>query len=110
MVHYTQDSDIEHFIEEDVPFSDLATNLLDVGGKRGRIVHSTCEEATVCCTEEAARLLKRLGGEVTLMLRSRTLAPAVQRVFGGSWRPTAPIGAFGDDPGFQATYGLHGRP
>ena len=41
MLHYIPDSDIERFIEEDVPYGDLTTHLLGIGGRRGRITYST---------------------------------------------------------------------
>jgi nicotinate-nucleotide pyrophosphorylase len=41
MLHYIPDSEIERFIEEDVPYGDLTTHLLGIGGRRGRITYST---------------------------------------------------------------------
>jgi molybdenum transport protein len=76
MMHYIPDSDIERFIEEDVPYGDLTTHLLGIGGKGGRIVYSTREETTLCCTEEASRLLKKLGALSIRMLASGTFVPA----------------------------------
>jgi molybdenum transport protein len=75
MSSYIPDSDIERFIEEDLPYGDLTTHLLGIGGQPGRIVYSTREETTLCCTEEAARLLQKLGASVTRKLPSGTLAP-----------------------------------
>jgi molybdenum transport protein len=76
MLNYISDSDIERFIQEDVPYGDLTTHLLGIGEKRGKIVYSTREETTLCCTEEAARLLNKLGAETTRMLPSGTVVPA----------------------------------
>ena len=76
MAQYITDSDIEHFIEEDVPYGDLTTHLLGIGDRRGKIVYSTREETTLCCTEEAARLLNKVGAETTHMLASGTFVPA----------------------------------
>jgi molybdenum transport protein len=75
MSNYIPDYDIERFIEEDLPYGDLTTHLLGIGEKRGKIVYSTREETTLCCTEEACRLLKRLDAAVTRVLPSGTLAP-----------------------------------
>ncbi len=76
MFHYIPDSEIERFIEEDVPYGDLTTHLLGIGGKRGKIIYSTREETTLCCTEEAARLLNKLGANIVHILPSGTLVPA----------------------------------
>jgi len=75
MLHYIPDSDIERFIEEDVPYGDLTTYLLGIGGKRGKIMFKTREETTLCCTEEAARLLDKVGAHTTRMLASGTFVP-----------------------------------
>jgi molybdenum transport protein len=76
MLNYISDHDIDHFIEEDVPYGDLTTRLLGIGGKNGKIIYSTREETVLCCTEEASRLLAKLGAEVTRTLSSGTLVPA----------------------------------
>ena len=70
------DCDIERFIEEDVPYGDLTTHLLAIGAMPGRIVFRSREEATLCCTEEAARVLRKSGATVSACLPSGTLVPA----------------------------------
>ncbi|HEX2964560.1 MAG TPA: ModD protein [Syntrophorhabdaceae bacterium] len=72
MIQYISDSDIERFIEEDVPYGDLTTSLLSIGGEQGSITYTTREETTLCCTEEAGRLLNKVGAETTFMLASGT--------------------------------------
>lgn len=66
------DSYIERFIEEDVPYGDLTTHLLGMGDQPGRIVFSTREETTLCCTEEAARVLQKCGATLTSCMPSGT--------------------------------------
>jgi len=70
------DSDIERFIEEDVPYGDLTTHLLGIGMKEARIVFSTREETTLCGTEEAGRVARNFGAFVTWIMPTGTLAPA----------------------------------
>jgi molybdenum transport protein len=70
------DSDIERFIEEDVPYGDLTTHLLGIRDCPGRIVFSTREETTLCCTEEAVRLLQKCGAAVVSCMPSGTKLPA----------------------------------
>ena len=36
MLHYIPDYELDRFIEEDVPYGDLTTQLLGIGGRRGR--------------------------------------------------------------------------
>jgi molybdenum transport protein len=76
MSHYIPDSEIERFIEEDVPYVDLTTHLLGIGLKRGKIIYSTREETQLCCTEEASRLLNKLGAVTTRRLPSGTKVPS----------------------------------
>ncbi len=66
------DSDIERFIAEDVPYGDLTTHLLGMGDRSGRIIFSTRDETTLCCTEEAARVLKMCGAKVSYCQPSGT--------------------------------------
>ncbi|MFH0976244.1 MAG: ModD protein [Spirochaetota bacterium] len=75
MFNFIQDSEIDRFIEEDMPYGDLTTHLLGIGEKKGEIVFSSREETILCCTEEAGRLFEKLGAKVTLMLASGTTVP-----------------------------------
>ena len=72
MITCLPDRDIERFIEEDLPSGDLTTNLLGIGDCQGRIVFSTREETTLCCTEEAARVLQKTGAAVVACMPSGT--------------------------------------
>ncbi|MEN6332422.1 MAG: ModD protein [Smithella sp.] len=75
MLHYIPDSEIERFIKEDIPYGDLTSHLLGIGSKRGKIIYSTREETSLCCTEEASRLLNKLGAVTTRMLPSGAIVP-----------------------------------
>jgi len=74
MYSLTPDSEIERYIEEDAPYGDLTTTLLGIGDQPGEIAFTTRERTTVCCTEEAGRLLARCGAEVLFALPSGTVA------------------------------------
>lgn len=76
MFNYIPDSDIERFIEEDIPYGDLTTQLLGFGAAPGHIVFSTREATTLCCTEEAARVLQKCGATVTACMPSGSKLPA----------------------------------
>jgi nicotinate-nucleotide pyrophosphorylase len=45
MITCIPDSDIERFIEEDLPYGDLTTHLLGIGEHPGRIIFSTRDES-----------------------------------------------------------------
>lgn len=75
MISCLSDSDIERFIEEDVPYGDLTTHLLGIGECPGRIVFSTREETILCCTEEAGRILEKCGCSIIMQSPSGTLLP-----------------------------------
>jgi len=70
------DSEIERFLEEDLPYGDLTTHLLGIGEPPGEIRFSSRHETTLCCTEEAARLLEKCGCRVTLRTPSSTTIAA----------------------------------
>jgi molybdenum transport protein len=68
MLYQLSDADIERFIEEDLPYGDLTTLLLGIGNISGMITFTSRERTTICCTEEAARVLEKCGATVTLCL------------------------------------------
>ena len=65
MITCLPDSEIERFLEEDIPYGDLTTHLLGIGGQPGEISFSTRHETVLCCTEEAARVLEKCGCSIT---------------------------------------------
>ena len=64
------DARIDQLIAEDVPYIDLTTQMLGISDKPARIEFFTREDATVCATEEAARVLQHLGAEVESLVPS----------------------------------------
>jgi len=76
LVDCLPDSEIERFIEEDVPYGDLTTSLLGIEGQRGQILFTTRCETTICCTEEAARVLEKCGATISVLSPSGRHLPA----------------------------------
>ena len=76
MLYQLSDADIERFIEEDLPYGDLTTLLLGIGNISGMITFTCRERTTICCTEEAARVLGKCGASVTFCLQSGTTVEA----------------------------------
>jgi molybdenum transport protein len=76
ILYQLPDTDIERFIEEDVPYGDLTTAVLEIGEQPGRITFTTRHETTLSCTEEAGRILERCGARVTLLTPSGTGVPS----------------------------------
>ena len=74
-LHSLSDEDLERFLHEDAPYGDLTTTLLEIGGLPGRMTFTTRHETVVCCTEEAARLLEKVGCTVVSCEPSGTLLP-----------------------------------
>ena len=58
---FFKESEIDFFIDGDLPFFDLTTDALGIRKEKGRIAFIAREEAVVSCTEEAARVLEKLG-------------------------------------------------
>jgi putative molybdenum utilization protein ModD len=69
---FINDEILEGFIREDAPYLDLTTHLLDIGQKLGTISFASREKGILCGTEEAARIMQKLGLKIGLMLPSGT--------------------------------------
>jgi len=76
MLHCLPDSDIERFLEEDVPYGDLTTTLLEIGTCQGSMVFATREETILCGCEEACRVFEKCGARVTRTLSTGTRVQA----------------------------------
>ena len=55
------DDELARLLHDDVPFGDLTTEALGIGGQSGHIEFRARSAMTVCATEEAARLLALAG-------------------------------------------------
>ncbi|HCD36774.1 MAG TPA: ModD protein [Chlorobium sp.] len=75
MLYQLPDVDIDRFIEEDVPYGDLTTAVLEIGDKPGEITFTARHETTLSGTEEAARILERCGARLTSLTPSGTTVP-----------------------------------
>lgn len=71
MIYFTE-YDIDRLIEDDAPVGDMTTQLLGINGKPASLKIIARHPMTVCCTEEAGRMLKRTGSEVTYSVKSGT--------------------------------------
>lgn len=67
---YISDDTLDRWIREDVPYIDLTTQTLDIGRKPGRIMFECREDAVVCGTEEAERILQKLNVKTVRRLPS----------------------------------------
>ena len=70
---YFSDAELDSFIEEDVPYDDLTTLVLGIGACPGKITYETRSDTVICGTEEAARMLVKLGVRTGLVIPSGTL-------------------------------------
>lgn len=73
---FIADELLNRIIEEDLPYSDLTTEILDIGNKRGKILFSTREPTVICCTEEVTRIFQKFGAETKHALPSGEYLPA----------------------------------
>ena len=71
MIYFT-DNDIDRLIEDDVPAGDMTTEMLELAGQKGTITLFARVDMTVCCTEEAVRMYRKAGLEVTGSVASGT--------------------------------------
>ena len=64
------EAEIDRLIAEDVGFGDLTTRTLGIAGQPGRITFAARDPMVACATEEAARILARLGAVARLCMSS----------------------------------------
>ncbi len=69
---YISEEMLDRFIREDVPYLDLTTSLLDIGQAYGKISFASRENGILSGSEEAARILTKLGAKPSLILASGT--------------------------------------
>lgn len=74
------DSRLDAMLREDVPYGDLTTRGIGIAERKGRAVFRTRDTITVCCVEEAERLMQLAGCSAT----RRIAASAAQVEAGGS--------------------------
>ncbi|CAL8977481.1 putative nicotinate-nucleotide pyrophosphorylase [carboxylating] [Rhodoplanes serenus] len=70
------DHALDALLADDVPFGDLTTWALGIGDAPARMTFSARGPMVLALSEEAARLIARLGGRVDLMARSGTALAA----------------------------------
>lgn len=73
MYYPIPDSEIDRFIEEDVPYGDLTTTLLGFSLTPGEISFTTREHTVVCCTEEAGKVFAKCGAAILDSIPSGTV-------------------------------------
>jgi molybdenum transport protein len=73
---FIPDGLLDRLIEEDVPYGDLTTEVLGIGNEDGRIIFSTREPTVICCSEEAGRILQKLGATINHLVPSGEYLPA----------------------------------
>ena len=71
-VLYISDEMITRFIKEDVPYFDLTTHLLEIGGKQGRILYRSRQKAVISGTEVVSSIFGKLGITTVRMIPSGT--------------------------------------
>lgn len=80
---YVPDHILDSIIQEDFPCGDLTVDTLGIGNNPASISISSRQDGCICCTEEAARILLRLGGDVTTYLPSGTHVTPGTKIFEG---------------------------
>ncbi len=69
---FFSDDELFRLINEDVPYFDLTSELLNIGEKQGTIVFTTRHDTVISSTEEAKRILEKLGASVEFFLPTGT--------------------------------------
>jgi molybdenum transport protein len=94
-MHFITDEELDRFIREDLPFGDLTTRSLGLSGRSASIAFRAGTALSASSTEEAARIMTRLGCTATVASVSGSAAAAgdlllsahgpAEAVFGG-WK------------------------
>nr|WP_106381609.1 ModD protein [Campylobacter geochelonis] len=81
------DSDILNYINEDLPYFDLTTNLQESCGINARLELFTREDLVVSCSEISARLAEILGCKVEFVAPSKTFLKSGEKIltYSGSY-------------------------
>lgn len=92
---FIPDEMLDRIIDEDVPYSDLTSEILGINSRTGRIVFSTREPTVVCCTEEAGRIFQKFGATIKFTVPSGNTSPPVSTFLKQKVRPRpcTPVGA-----------------
>lgn len=69
---YMSDEFLDNLIKEDIPYLDLTTTVLGIGGRGGRITFTSREDTVLSGIEEAVRIFGKLGIKVCHYLPSGT--------------------------------------
>jgi molybdenum transport protein len=70
------DDELHRWLAEDVPYGDLTTYALEIGGCRGRIRFEARQAMVAACSEEAGRIMTLAGANLIESARSGALSPA----------------------------------
>lgn len=66
------DMEIERLLDEDMRFGDMTTRALGIADASARMIFTARQPLVLCGSDEAARLLSRLGASVSTVARSGT--------------------------------------
>ena len=80
MVLHLAEYEIDRYIEEDVPYGDLTTHLLNIAHVKGSISYVCREDTVVCATEEAGRLLEKCGCRIVSIVPTGTHVKAGETI------------------------------
>ena len=76
MLPLVSDAEIDRWLLEDIPYGDLTTQLLGIGERPGYMRFTAREAMVIAASEEAARLLNRVGCTVQNLQTSGTTVAA----------------------------------
>lgn len=75
---YISDAQLDSWLEEDVPYLDLTTEMLGITTQWGKMTYRTRHQTVIACAEEAGRILERGGAQVSDIVKSGTILEAGQ--------------------------------
>ena len=70
------ENEIDRLIEEDVPYFDLTTHILEIGEKKGEIAYFTRRDTVICGSEECKRVFEKFNIELLKFTPSGTEVPS----------------------------------
>jgi molybdenum transport protein len=73
---FFKENEIDYYISEDLPYFDLTTEVLGIGDKKAKITFKTRDDTVISCSEEAQRVLEKLGAKDIAIVPSGTMVKA----------------------------------
>lgn len=103
MIFQVSDAYVDRWLDEDIPYGDLTTHLLGIGGVPARMTFRTRAETVIGGLREASRILERVGCVVERHVEAAALLAAGEIILEAHGEAVAPNMVIAATRGHQRT-------